>query len=311
MAATMVEKLSSAKTMSDACWATAVPWMPMATPIAARFSAGASLTPSPVMEAMWPIWERDSMIATLSVGWARAQQRVCATMVRIAPSSSRVWCSFCCSLSGSGAAFPAASTALAGRAEQVLTRSEGSSSGKRILTCLPMAAAVACWSPVIMTTRMPALWHSATLGGTEVLGGSKMPKRPKNTAAPSMSSTRSSAPSAPRSRPSRRPSTGTSAMRRLRSASRAKAWFSASTASLSASLRGSEDMSSASSESCISTPPRRRPRSLSGAPFTMPTCPTSPPRHSASKRPPLGNLCTVAAIFREDVNGTSSSCTRS
>ena len=44
---TMVEKLSSASTMSEAVFATAVP-EPMAMPISAFFKAGASFTPSPV-----------------------------------------------------------------------------------------------------------------------------------------------------------------------------------------------------------------------------------------------------------------------
>ena len=38
-----------ASTMSDASFATSVPAMPIATPIAACLSAGASLTPSPVI----------------------------------------------------------------------------------------------------------------------------------------------------------------------------------------------------------------------------------------------------------------------
>ena len=46
-AETMVAKLSSARTMSEASLATAVP-DPMAIPISAFFRAGASLTPSPV-----------------------------------------------------------------------------------------------------------------------------------------------------------------------------------------------------------------------------------------------------------------------
>ena len=37
---TMVEKLSSARTMSEASLATSVPAMPMATPMSASFSAG-------------------------------------------------------------------------------------------------------------------------------------------------------------------------------------------------------------------------------------------------------------------------------
>ena len=44
---TMVEKLSSASTISEADLATAVP-DPMAIPISAFFRAGASFTPSPV-----------------------------------------------------------------------------------------------------------------------------------------------------------------------------------------------------------------------------------------------------------------------
>jgi len=46
-AATIVEKLSSASTISEADLATAVP-DPMAMPISAFFRAGASFTPSPV-----------------------------------------------------------------------------------------------------------------------------------------------------------------------------------------------------------------------------------------------------------------------
>ena len=48
-AATMVAKLSSARIMSAASLVTSVPVMPIATPMSADFSAGASLTPSPVM----------------------------------------------------------------------------------------------------------------------------------------------------------------------------------------------------------------------------------------------------------------------
>ncbi len=48
-AATMVAKLSSARIIRAASLATSVPVMPMATPMSADFSAGASLTPSPVI----------------------------------------------------------------------------------------------------------------------------------------------------------------------------------------------------------------------------------------------------------------------
>ena len=48
IAETIVAKLSSASTISAASFATSVP-VPIATPISARFSAGASFTPSPVI----------------------------------------------------------------------------------------------------------------------------------------------------------------------------------------------------------------------------------------------------------------------
>ena len=50
---TMDAKLSSASTMSAACFATIVP-EPIAMPMSALFSAGASLTPSPVMATTCP-----------------------------------------------------------------------------------------------------------------------------------------------------------------------------------------------------------------------------------------------------------------
>ena len=48
-ASTMVAKLSSVSVMSAAPLATSVPVMPMAQPMSAALSAGASFTPSPVM----------------------------------------------------------------------------------------------------------------------------------------------------------------------------------------------------------------------------------------------------------------------
>jgi len=48
-AATMVAKLSSSNTTSAACLASSVPATPIATPTSAVRSAGASLTPSPVI----------------------------------------------------------------------------------------------------------------------------------------------------------------------------------------------------------------------------------------------------------------------
>ncbi len=40
--------------MWDASFETSVPVMPIATPMSARLSAGASLTPSPVIATNWP-----------------------------------------------------------------------------------------------------------------------------------------------------------------------------------------------------------------------------------------------------------------
>ena len=54
IAATIVAKLSSVSTIVDASRATSVPERPIATPMSARRSAGASLTPSPVIATTWP-----------------------------------------------------------------------------------------------------------------------------------------------------------------------------------------------------------------------------------------------------------------
>ena len=53
-AASIEAKLSSVRIMSAAPLATSVPVMPMATPMSACLSAGASFTPSPVMATMCP-----------------------------------------------------------------------------------------------------------------------------------------------------------------------------------------------------------------------------------------------------------------
>ena len=71
-AATMVAKLSSASTMSAACLETSVPVMPMAMPISAVFSAGASLTPSPVIATIAPRRCSACTIRNLCSGLTRA-----------------------------------------------------------------------------------------------------------------------------------------------------------------------------------------------------------------------------------------------
>ncbi len=50
----MLAKLSSSSTIADASRATSVPTLPIATPMSALFSAGASFTPSPVIATNSP-----------------------------------------------------------------------------------------------------------------------------------------------------------------------------------------------------------------------------------------------------------------
>merc|ERR1719253_1593029 len=72
-AVTMVAKLSSARIISEASRATSVPSLPMATPISAALRAGASLTPSPVMEEICPLAWRALTMRILFWGEARAK----------------------------------------------------------------------------------------------------------------------------------------------------------------------------------------------------------------------------------------------
>ena len=69
-AETMLAKLSSVRTMSEASLATSVP-LPMATPMSAACRAGASFTPSPVMATISPRCCQASTILTLSSGSMR------------------------------------------------------------------------------------------------------------------------------------------------------------------------------------------------------------------------------------------------
>ena len=71
-ASTMVAKLSSVRIMSAASFVTSVPVMPIATPMSARLSAGASLTPSPVIATTLPLRFSMSTRRTLSSGATRA-----------------------------------------------------------------------------------------------------------------------------------------------------------------------------------------------------------------------------------------------
>ena len=71
-ALTMVAKLSSVRIIAAASLETSVPVIPIATPIFAFFSAGASLTPSPVIETIFPFFCHASTMRILCSGDTRA-----------------------------------------------------------------------------------------------------------------------------------------------------------------------------------------------------------------------------------------------
>ena len=71
-AATIVAKLSSARIMSAASLVTSVPVMPIATPMSAALSAGASFTPSPVIATICPSAWSASTMRSLCSGATRA-----------------------------------------------------------------------------------------------------------------------------------------------------------------------------------------------------------------------------------------------
>ena len=86
-AAAMVAKLSSASTISAASLAASVPLWPMATPTLARLSAGASLTPSPVIDTTAPSACNASTSLSLCSGLVRAKTDVVGSERRSAASS--------------------------------------------------------------------------------------------------------------------------------------------------------------------------------------------------------------------------------
>ena len=148
-AATMEAKLSSASTTCEASLAASVPFCPMAMPTSACLSEGASFTPSPVMATTAPWLCSARTTRSLCSGLVRAN-----TSVRAA-SAGRAW---------SGVASTSAPVATTGCAARP--------------SWAAMAAAVAAWSPVIICTRMPALWQSATAAMASGRGGSMKPIRP-------------------------------------------------------------------------------------------------------------------------------------
>jgi hypothetical protein len=71
-AETIVAKLSSARIMFAASFATSVPAIPIATPMSAALRAGASFTPSPVIATIAPPALSAFTIRSLCSGATRA-----------------------------------------------------------------------------------------------------------------------------------------------------------------------------------------------------------------------------------------------
>ena len=150
---TMVLKLSSLRTISDAFLATSVPVWPIAQPISAAFNAGASLTPSPVIATTLSLLWNAFTIRTLCSGDTLANTRYSSTCLQNSSLES-----------------------LESSAPEIAF-----SFSPRIPICFAMAHAVLMWSPVIMTGMIPAPLQVLTAGMTSFLGGSIIPMRPKKT----------------------------------------------------------------------------------------------------------------------------------
>jgi len=149
-ACTTVAKLSSARTISAAPFATSVPTTPIAAPISDFFKAGASLTPSPVIATISPCFFHASMIRILCSGDTRAYTAILLTCLN--NSSSLIKSS----------------------SVPVTTLSPGNINP----ICKPIASAVVLWSPVIIIGRIPAVLHSSIASFTSSRGGSIIPVSP-------------------------------------------------------------------------------------------------------------------------------------
>mmetsp|Transcript_21684 Transcript_21684/g.43514 ORF Transcript_21684/g.43514 Transcript_21684/m.43514 type:complete len:209 (-) Transcript_21684:116-742(-) len=160
-AATIVAKLSSTRIISEASFATSVPEIPMAIPIEACLSAGASLTPSPVMAGTSPQDRRSLTRSCLSRGSVRENTRD--------PPPCMIRC-----LRFSSLIDPWKNSA------PVKERPVISSPSPKIPTSLAIASAVVLLSPVIIMTRIPAAWHRPMAERTSGRGGSLMPANPTN-----------------------------------------------------------------------------------------------------------------------------------
>mmetsp|Transcript_1209 Transcript_1209/g.4791 ORF Transcript_1209/g.4791 Transcript_1209/m.4791 type:complete len:272 (-) Transcript_1209:2861-3676(-) len=157
IALTMVAKLSSARTMSDASLATSVPVMPIARPTSASLSAGASFTPSPVMATTLPLLFSRRTMSCLCFGSARLKTRP--------PPPLR------------NSSWSASDIVAKDRAVMLLVSSRPSPSSKTPMS-RQMASAVRLLSPVMTMTRTPASRQDSMLARTSGRGGSRRPARP-------------------------------------------------------------------------------------------------------------------------------------
>ncbi|TVQ60809.1 MAG: hypothetical protein EA379_07475 [Phycisphaerales bacterium] len=82
-------KLSSVSTISLASRATSVPLLPIAAPMWADFSAGASFTPSPVTATMCPMSLSALTMRSFCVGLTRAKTRAVRSASRSSSSDIR------------------------------------------------------------------------------------------------------------------------------------------------------------------------------------------------------------------------------
>mmetsp|Transcript_33773 Transcript_33773/g.77913 ORF Transcript_33773/g.77913 Transcript_33773/m.77913 type:complete len:286 (-) Transcript_33773:366-1223(-) len=190
---TMEAKLSSRRIMSAAVLDTSVPAIPMATPMSAFLRAGASFTPSPVTATtsfssswnaftIWSFWAGEVRAKTISECLkmkrhldsgvsGESSQPGTTIALDLDTSSPR---SLILQRSGRVTSFPEASRLVI--ADTTLKRSV-----VKMLTILAMAAAVWGWSPVTMTTRIPARWQESTESGTAGRGGSMRATIPTRT----------------------------------------------------------------------------------------------------------------------------------
>ena len=175
-ARTSVPKSSSSSTSEADSRATSVPRPPIAMPMCAAFKEGASLTPSPVIATTSPLAFSASTILSFCCGATRAKTVVVVTARRSSVSLSAATSS-----------------------------PRSSPDSPSMPACRAIASAVPGWSPVIITTRMPACRHSRTACGTLSRSGSARATRPRNRKAnPRESTGHASAPQGAAATPSTR-----------------------------------------------------------------------------------------------------------